>query len=729
MNNVVELSGTYKRTICRDLKSGYTVFVLSVNYTGTKKDITCTGEILPIQDNTQIHVTGCWEESRLYGRRLVDAKITKLPTDKTEMLRYLVSGSFGFGISAAQEIVSLFGFDPAQYLSNPLMETELRKIRGVTQAGAHKLLEQLKAQQRETQLYFFLIEHGGDYQHYLKAFDRLGDNALQIIQKNPYEAGKRIGLDLQVCDSIFKQQGGKANNSNRVEFGIYWTLLQEASAGHTFCNKNDLLQKAQRALKNHIFPDVVTIPAVLLGLDRATRQDIVKEQKRYYLYRNREREIQLAAIVDRLLAEDCKRYKSYDENMASWVMEKMHCSFAEEQQTAFSLLSSPGIKMLIGSPGTGKTTVIRGLIMAFHKMFPQAVIKLCAPTGRAAQRMTESTGEEASTIHRLLGTLTCSGETLSRKSAEVFIPADMVIVDEASMLNLELANDLFSAIRPGTLVLLVGDTHQLPAIGAGNVLFDFIFSGLIPVVTLTKVFRQSKDSVILQNAQAINVGVSKLEEASDFKIVSAEDSDILEAVAEKFMECYDVANPYSVQVISSTVKTVEALNLELQKAVNKQTGGIHYGGINYRLGDKILMVRNNYKVGYYNGDIGLVTAIGKDCMKVRINQTELLLKKEELRDIQLGYAITAHKGQGSEFPTVMVVLPQQPQNMLQRKLLYTSITRGKNMVYLFAKEASIVAAISNNQEAQRNSYLIPRLHALAKKRGVNVPDKEVHYAA
>lgn len=729
MDNVVELSGIYKRTVSRDLKTGYTIFVLSVDYSGKKKDITCMGEILSIQENTQLHVTGCWEESRLYGRQLVNAKVTKLPCSKAEMLRYLVSGSFGFGISVAQEIVSLFGFDPDKYLADPFMEKELRKIRGVTSDGAHKLLEQLKAQQRETQLYFFLMEHGGDYQHFLAAVDRLGDNALQMLQENPYETGKCIGLTLPICDSVFKQQGGKANNSSRVEFGIYWTLLREASAGHTFCNKNDLLQKVQRELKNPIFPDAVTIPAVLLGLDRATGKDVVKEQKRYYLRRNREREIQLSVIIDRLLEEGYKRYKTYDENLAAWVMEQMRCSFADEQQDTFPLLSSPGIKMIIGSPGTGKTTVIRGLIMAFRKMFPQAVIKLCAPTGRAAQRMAESTGEEASTIHRLLGTLKQSGEALKQKSAEVFIPADMIIVDESSMLNLEVACDLFSAIRPGTLVLLVGDTHQLPAIGAGNVLFDLIFSQLIPVVTLTKIFRQAEGSAILQNAQAINVGVSKLEEANDFKILPAEDSDILEVVSQKFTECYNTADPYSIQVIASTVKMVEALNKEIQKNVNKQQGGLFYGGVNFRLGDKVLMVRNNYEVGYYNGDIGVITGIGKECMKVKINQTELLLKREELRDVQLGYAITAHKGQGSEFPTVMVVLPQQPQNMLKRKLVYTSITRGKGMVYLIAKESSIIAAVSNNQEAQRNSYLIPRLHALAKKRGIYVPDKEVNNAA
>ena len=713
METKVELQGTYKKTIMRDLRDGFTSFLLEIKNMHERKHYHCSGNILPFEEGEKITVQGTWETNQIFGLQIKDAVVKRPPMDSAALLQFLLSSGLGIGVMTAQNIIDHFGKRLACYDLDEALENQMVLLRGLTRKQCQELLHKLRNRYTQQELYDYIVKHGGIYKDYLSLYKKYGYEALEMLKKSPYDIGRKSGLRFVICDSVAKENGGHSQSAQRLEHGVRRALQAAAAEGHTYLNKQQLLREAQRLLRNAVFPEPVSLPAINLGIELATRSGIVREENRFYIRSIRNAEKRVAENIGKM-SFSAVPYEKYCDSLVEQVMEKTGIRFAEGQQEAFSLLRTPGVKVLLGGPGTGKTTAVRGLVEAFLMMKPDAEILLCAPTGRAAQRLSEATGREAFTIHRLLEFT--KGNMTEKKLAMKALRADLYVVDETSMINIELADLLLDEIKPGATVIFVGDNEQLPAIGAGNFLHDLTCSKGIPTVELTEVFRQKSSSVILKNARAICMGISKLSKGDDFELISVEDDKILTRVQEEFLKYYDRNNPYSIQVLACTKSVVSQLNTLIQKLANGNAKGIHYGGTVFRIGDKIIMNSNNYRMRYFNGDVGIITDIvSEEYIKVKINQVEILLTIDEFEDMELGYCMTVHKSQGSEYPAVFLVLPSKPKKMLKRKILFTGITRGKQDVKLFATKATVAMAVANNEEDNRQSTLIRRLEIQRKK--------------
>ncbi|NLT13477.1 MAG: AAA family ATPase, partial [Clostridiales bacterium] len=388
--------------------------------------------------------------------------------------------------------------------------------------------------------------------------------------------------------------------------------------------------------------------------------------------------------------------------------------YAEQQREAFQLLKTGGVGIITGGPGTGKTTVIKGLLAAYQKMFPDRVIKLCAPTGRASQRMKEATGREATTIHRLLEYKPFEN-TATYKNGANPIDADFLFVDEGSMISIDVADLLFSAIRSGTTVLIAGDIDQLPSVGTGNVLNDLIESGVIPVIALKKTHRQAEGSVIIDNAKKIREGYSNLSACDDFEIFVRDDDEIPDVIEEQFLKYYKTEDVFSAQVLVPARKRqgtgAKDINKRLQAIINTSSKGLTYSDTTFKTGDKVMLMRNNYTAedAYFNGDVGVVLSTDETGLDLLIDGQKIRIDESQLNDVSLAYATTIHKSQGSEYDVAICVMPSEPSIMLQRNLLYTAITRAKKKVILIAAPNAIDRAVFTRDSVKRQSLLVDRL--------------------
>ena len=713
METKIELQGIYKKTIIRDLRDGFTSFLLETKNTHERKHYHCTGNILSFEEGEKITVQGTWETNQIFGLQIKDVVVRRPPMDSSALLQFLLTSGSDIGVMTAKNVVEHFGEQLTQHDLDEGLEDKMVLLRGLTRKQCQSLLHKLRNRYTQQELYEYIVKHGGIYKDYLSMYKKYGYEALEMFKRSPYEIGRKSGLRFVICDSVAKENGGRNQSVQRLEYGVRRALQAATAEGHTYLNRQQLLRETQRLLRNAVFPEPVSLPAINLGIELATRSGVVREENRYYIQSIRNAEKRVAENIGRMSFQVVP-YEKYCDDLVGQVMEKTGIHFAEGQQEAFSLLHTPGVKVLLGGPGTGKTTTVRGLVEAFLTMKPDAEILLCAPTGRAAQRLSEATGREAFTIHRLLEFT--KGNITEKKLASKALRADLYVIDETSMINIELADFLLEEIEAGATIIFVGDNEQLPAIGAGNFLHDLTCSKGIPTVELTEVFRQKSTSVILKNARAICMGISKLSKGDDFELISAEDDKMLTRVQEEFLKYYDRNNPYSVQVLACTKSIVSQLNTLIQKLVNGNAKGVRYGGTVFRVGDKIIMNSNNYRMRYFNGDMGIITDIvSEEYIKVKINQVEILLTIDEFEDMELGYCITVHKSQGSEYPVVFLVLPSKPKKMLKRKILFTGITRGKQNVKLFATKATIAMAVANNEEDNRQSTLMRRLEIQRKK--------------
>lgn len=710
----VEIAGIYERTFFRNEYDGETIFsvkprarIPQCNQYGT---VTAKGKIPYIRKGTPLLVCGEWKDDA-YGTTFLAESVREALYSELAAVEYLSSGIVpGIGPTIAKRIVDQLGAGLFQRLEDPNLFEELRKVRGVRPETALALVSTLKSTAAQRELFEYLLPFGGSCHLANLLFQRYGAQALRMLKAEPYETGKAAYLPLKVCDAIAKQENSSgAVDAARLEMIENLTVEARSMRGDTFEYQNALITQFQKNARTEYFPD--ELPAVVFTNIFRNNPKIVVEAgeglKKVYLKQLRRAEINTAIQIHRLM--EGGGGLPFREELIEEAERECGIQYAPQQREAFSLLKRGGVAVLTGGPGTGKTTVIKGLLTAYQKMLPDNIIRLCAPTGRAAQRMAETTGLEAVTIHRLLNyrPFGDAGNCICRDETDP-IAADLIVVDEGSMVNIELASLFLSAVMTGALVLFVGDEDQLPAVGPGDVLHDLIYSETLPVCRLTTVYRQAETSYIVRNAHRINHGMTKLSENGEFYLKPGHTA--ADDIIKRACELYSKDDPFAVQILCPThdgEAGVKALNHRLQELINPGTNTLKYGATSYRVDDKIILLRNNYDKGYYNGDIGQVTSV-EDGLTVLIQGKEIRLSRENMADVSLAYAITIHKSQGSEFQHVLISLPNS-YRMLTRNLLYTAVTRAKLSCGIFAEPGALETAVSTMQTGKRKSRLIERL--------------------
>lgn len=714
MSNLITIEGFFQRAILKDEKSGKTLFSIVPEKISEETEraltkygtIACKGVVPPYNASEFLAVTGFFEEDK-YGLSLIAQEVKAGCRDRATSIRYLTSSVFALNYTEAEKIVDKLGFDLYAFAQQEKAVEKLSDTLGISNRRASMIVSTIL----QTVYWRELMDYGFDKDLRYNTIQRLikdyGAKAKEVLCKNPYEIGVKYGASFECCDRIAFDNGYKSVNRERIRALAKIELANEENSGNVFVYERDLYQTLKRRFAQRTANPVPTaVIASALNNFRDIYADRSESDAKIYLSYNRFNERNVAKQIARLIkgAVDLP----YSDDLVAYAETVCKKELADEQRESFNLLRRTGVAILTGGPGTGKTTTIMGLISAYLKMMPEGRIKLCAPSGRAAQRMSESTKMEATTIHRLVEYKPFEGGVSVCRDFNNPIEADLIILDESSMADLSIVSMLLSAVPTHALVLMVGDINQLQSVGAGDVLNDCINCGMIPVVQLKRVYRQAADSPIISNAYAINSGRCNLIQNEDFEILQASSSNYSETIKNLVVKHYRKDDPFNVQVLCPTHKGeggVTRLNKVLQAALNPSEGrdSLYYGNVEYRVNDKIIMTKNNPDVGFYNGDIGVVVSVGEGTMTVRIQEKEIVLNQDTLDYVKLAYAMTIHKSQGSEFPVTIISMPMC--NMLQRNLLYTAVTRGKNTVIIVEEEGCVERAIMKSKVGKRNSNL------------------------
>lgn len=764
------LNGILERIVFENPDSGYTVGRFSAR--GHAELITIVGNLVSINPGESLLLNGEWVNNPKYGRQFqIEKYETIQPANVMGIRKYLGSGLIrGIGPKMAARIVSRFGLDTID-----VIEQQPEKLGSVPGIGLKrvKMIQQAWEEQREIKnVMLFLQSHNVSTSHAAKIYKTYQNEAIPIVTENPYRLADDIyGIGFVTADTIAQKLGIEKNDPHRVQAGIKYVLSQKADEGHVFQHPDELLPACEDILEQK--PQTIELgilaltqkEEVVLSLDDTTvefvgeqntinewlntsgkRSSITEEETKYidlldedsvqpdiqvseqsstaleksaiYLAPFYYAEIGVANQFLRLLSNSQNTRQLDVDTSLEKLEDEMGIQFAAQQREAIHTALKERSMILTGGPGTGKTTTTVGMIRLFEE--DNRNIVLAAPTGRAAKRLSETTGREAKTIHRLLEFSFQEGGF--KRNRENPLDADVVIVDEMSMVDLVLMNKLMQAIPSGATLVLIGDTDQLPSVGAGNVLNGLIESEKIPVVKLTEIFRQAQQSMIVSNAHLINAGeFPKLSGTDDrnFFFIEEEEPEscvkqIISLIAERLPQHYDFDPIDDIQLLCPMRRGIigsENLNKSLQDVLNPNTEQAVRGWHLFRIGDKVMQIRNNYDYDVYNGDIGRILEIDSDENQVKIRFPDKLVAYDmaDLNELVLAYATTIHKAQGSEYPAVVIPIHTQHYIMLQRNLLYTGITRAKELVVIVGTKQALGICIRNNQVTERNSNLAERL--------------------
>ena len=734
-----KITGYIDHIIFRNEENGYTVF----QFHNENGEVTCVGKFPYTGDGEFLELEGEYVMHPSYGLQLqVTGHKVKEPEDRESIERYLGSGAVkGIGPALAGKIVAKFGEDTFR-----IMEEEperLAEIKGISERKAREICVQVEEKKDLRQAMIYLQKYGISTNLAVKIYQKYGLGIYSILEENPYRLADDIeGVGFKTADEIAFRIGIHTDSDFRIQSGIFYTLLQSVQEGHVYLEEKVLSAKAAQLLEVEItdiekyLMDLAMEKKVVLKQDE--EQVRVYPAKYYYMEMN----------TARMLKELNIRYEEDDSLIRKRIekLEKQNESTLDERQReAVAEVVKNGIFILTGGPGTGKTTTINAMIRYF--LSEGMDIRLAAPTGRAAKRMTETTGYEAQTIHRLLevsGNPEETGKGGFGRNQENPLETDVVIIDEMSMVDLPLMHALLSAVIPGTRLILVGDINQLPSVGPGKVLKDLIDSEVFPVMMLTRIFRQAQESDIVVNAHRINAGLEvRLDNKSrDFFFLKRQDADVIISVIltliQKKLPRYVDAKMTDIQVLAPMKKGllgVERLNRILQQYLNPPSPKKQekeYGEKIFRVGDKVMQTKNNYQleweiatkyglvvdkgIGVFNGDIGIVTAIHTydETVEVEFDEKRKVKYPFKLLDeLELAYAVTIHKSQGSEYPAVIIPLLSGPKQLYCRNLLYTAVTRAKKCVTLVGSDTVFQEMIRNVEEQKRNTSLSERIRELS----------------
>ena len=714
---MARLRGVVERITFQNEDSGYTVARLQVEGPAPAASpdglATIVGEMLSINPGETVVLEGEWTNHKQYGAQFKIASYrTVHPSTVEGMRRYLGSGLIkGIGPVTAKRIVDHFGSESLQVIeSDP---ERLVEVEGLGAKRAKWIVRAWEEQREIHNVMLFLQSHEVGTGYAVKIWKRYGQQAIEVIRENPYRLSADVwGIGFLTADRIAQKMGIPAHSDRRVQAGILHVLHEAADKdGHVFLPGDALIESCAQALS----VPVDAIPPCLAQLVRD--EAIVATDSRVYLPHLYYAEQGAATRCYQLSQVARIELGDIPAEIAA-IEQRDGVVFAPGQKLALQKALSHHLLVLTGGPGTGKTTAIKGLIALLEAR--KKKIALAAPTGRAAKRMSEATGHEAKTIHRLLKF--SPSEMAFEKNFENPLAIDALIVDEISMVDTVLMNSLLRAVPISASVVLVGDVDQLPSVGAGNVLKDVIASGIVEVVELNEIFRQARTSRIITNAHAINRGempnLQNDRDADFFFLEIAEPDQVVEAVcglcASRLPRTYRLDSIEDIQVLVLMYRGetgANNLNRVLQDRLNARGHERHRGGVQFRVGDKVMQVRNNYDRDVFNGDIGRVHAIDDEELQVRFQQRVVVYEVSDLDELVLAYAMSVHKGQGAEFRAVVMPLTTQHYMMLQRNLLYTAITRARELVVIVGTKQALGMAVRNNQVAMRHTTLAQRIRA------------------
>ena len=687
--------------------------VMKVKVKGYDNLVTLTGSLLDVPIGSVLLVDGDWRVDPKYGQQFVAQSWTEvMPATLYGIEKYLGSGLVkGIGPAYAKAIVSRFGLETIDVIENDI--ERLLEVPRLGKKRMEKIRESWEKQKDIKEVMVFLQGHGVSTVFAAKIYRKYEKESIAKVKENPYQLADDIwGIGFKTADSIASKMGYVKNDPRRCRSGILYTLNELAEDGHVYAEPEQLVEAAVKLLEAEENPVRQALSLMMEAKDVIADNDVIYLPPFYYAENGSAKRLQTLLSDTSLFNSDVAA-----EPEAEYGSKAGGIVYDEVQQAAIQKALDSKVMVLTGGPGTGKTTTIQGIIAAFKARHMS--ILLAAPTGRAAKRMTEATGMEAKTIHRLLEYNPMDGY---KRNDENPLEGDALIVDECSMIDILLFYNLMKAIPSNMRLILVGDIDQLPSVGAGNVLRDIIDSRQIPVVRLTRIFRQAQSSRIVMNAHAINAGQfpnirNGLD--TDFFFINQEDADemvklIIGLVRDRLPKKYGYP-PKEVQVLTPMQRgTVGAgnLNIELQSALNPTGPSLARGGYTFRLGDKVMQIRNNYDKNVFNGDIGYITAVDTNERTLTVTFDNRLVEYDitELDEIVLAYAITIHKSQGSEFPVVVMPVTMKHFVMLQRNLIYTGITRAKKICVLVGTTKALAYAIHNQTVSKRNTKLKERLN-------------------
>ena len=734
------ITGYIDHIIFRNEDNGYTVMVLKG--VSEEDELTCVGSFPVVTQGASVELEGNFTQHPVYGKQFQAVRLTeKMPEDALAMERYLGSGAIkGIGAALAGRIVRHFGDDTFQIVENE--PERLSEVKGISEKKAREIAMQIAEKSDMRKAMMFLQKYGISLNLGAKIYQKYGDSVYSVLQENPYRLADDIsGVGFKIADEIAYRIGIHTDSDYRIKSGMVYTLLQATGEGHVYLPKDELFQRAAELLG--VDSSYMEKHLVDLAMDRKIVQKeqgdqiLIYPAQYYYLELNTARMLRELDIF-------CPEDEKIVERRIVQIEKETGTVLDEMQKKAVQEAAGHGLLILTGGPGTGKTTTINAIIRYFEG--EGAEIRLAAPTGRAAKRMTEATGYEAQTIHRLLELSGMpeddrEGQPIHfERNAEKPLETDVIIIDEMSMVDIHLIHSLLMAVTAGTRLILVGDENQLPSVGPGNVLRDIIRSGQFPVVELKKIFRQASESDIVVNAHKINKGeqVEINNKSRDFFFLKRYDADIIIrvviALIQEKLPKYVEAKPFEIQVLTPMRKGllgVERLNQILQRYLNPPDASKKEKEIGqglFREGDKVMQVRNNYQleweirgrygipiekgVGVFNGDTGIIKTINEFAETAEVEFEDGRWAEysfKQLDELELAYAVTIHKSQGSEYPAVIIPLLSGPRMLMNRNLLYTAVTRARKCVTVVGSEETFRDMIRNEKQQRRYSSLDQRI--------------------
>jgi exodeoxyribonuclease V alpha subunit len=675
--------------------------------------VTIVGSMPSVNVGAVVSLRGEWKVDSKYGRQFSVASFEeKLPATAAGIEKYLGSGLIkGIGPVNAKRIVKVFKEDTLRIIEE---ETDrLLQVEGIGRKKVEMIKKAWEEQKEVKNIMIFLQSHGVSTAYGVKIYKAYGNDSIKVVQDNPFRLADDIwGIGFKTADRIAQNLGFDLQSYERIRSGILYVLAQFSNDGHCFAYREQLAEEANKLLE-------VESERIQSAVENMLKEGslIPDEEDSLFLPAFYHSEIGVAHRLRKIMETGSIYIHNNLDHILDSIEKKNKVFYEGTQREAILKAGTGKLMVLTGGPGTGKTFTTLGIISLYQSI--GARILLAAPTGRAAKRMSEVTGMEAKTIHRLLEFKPPKGYTLNEDNP---LNCDVLILDEVSMVDLILMYNLLKAVPDNAVVILVGDVDQLPSVGAGNVLRDIIDSGAVSVVRLTTVFRQAQGSMIITNAHRVNQGQSfqyKGPQNRDFFFIEEDDPDkvaetIVALVTERMPKYYRVDPIRDIQVLCPMLRGstgAHNINRLLQEKLTNKGESVKYGGTTYYMGDKVMQIKNNYDKNVFNGDIGFIDGINQEDRTISISFDDKPVEYDytELDEIILAYASTVHKSQGSEYPIVVAPLTTQHYMMLQRNLLYTCITRAKKIFTLVGTKQAAAMAIRNNKIAKRNTMLAKRI--------------------